>query len=74
MLAALLPAVLALIPGVLKGCLRVKTLLPASTLPGWFVVMAAPLYALFLLAVFVGINQVTNDPLLIGGERPPGLD
>src|SRR5205085_1555854 len=30
LLAALLPAVLALIPGVLKGCMRVKTLLPAS--------------------------------------------
>lgn len=67
MLVSLLPAVLALIPGVLKGCLRVKTLLPASTLPGWFIVMTAPLYALFLLAVFVAINQVTNDPLLIGG-------
>ncbi len=67
MLISLLPAVLALIPGVLKGCLRVKTLLPASTLPGWFVVMAAPLYGLFLLAVFVAINQVTNDPLLVGG-------
>lgn len=67
MLAALMPAVLALIPGVLKGCMRVKTLLPASTLPGWFIVMAAPLYGLFLLAVFVAINQVTNDPLLIGG-------
>ena len=67
MLVSLLPAVLALIPGVLKGCLRVKTLLPASTLPGWFVVMAAPLYGLFLLAVFVAINQVTNDPLLVGG-------
>ena len=67
MLASLLPAVLALIPGVLKGCMRVKTLLPASTLPGWFIVMAAPLYGLFLLAVFVAINQVTNDPLLVGG-------
>jgi hypothetical protein len=29
--------------------------------------MAAPLYGLFLLAVFVAINQVTNDPLLVGG-------
>src|SRR5205085_57444 len=34
---------------------------------GWFIVMAAPLYGLFLLAVFVAINQVTSDPLLIGG-------
>ena len=67
MLATLLPAVLALIPGVLKGCMRVKTLLPASTLPGWFIVMAAPLYGLFLLTVFVAINQITDDPLLIGG-------
>lgn len=65
-LAMLLPAVLAMVPGVLRACLRVKTLVPGSMLPGWFIVMTAPLYGLFLLATFVAVNQMTNDSLLIG--------
>ena len=64
-LGKLLPAVLSLVPGVLKGCLRVKTLLPESLLPGWFIVVVAPFYGLFLLVVFVAIDQVTSDPVIV---------
>src|SRR5207253_1841087 len=57
-LVALLPTLLSLIPGIQKACLRVKTLAPQSILPGWFLVSITPFYALFLLMVFVAINQV----------------
>ncbi|MDZ4685090.1 MAG: hypothetical protein SH850_08360 [Planctomycetaceae bacterium] len=63
----LLPTVLSLIPGVQRACLRIKTLLPESLLPGWYLVAAAPLYGLFLLVIFVGINQVASDPIFLIG-------
>ncbi|HEV7405703.1 MAG TPA: hypothetical protein VGO11_22355 [Chthoniobacteraceae bacterium] len=66
-IAGLLPAVLSLVPGVVKGCLRVKTLLPQSMLPGWLIVMAAPLYGLFLLAIFVALDQFTSQPFILAG-------
>jgi hypothetical protein len=66
-LIGLLPTVLSLIPGVQRACLRIKTLLPEAMLPGWYLVAAAPLYALFLLVIFVGINQVASDPVFLIG-------
>jgi len=44
--ALLIPAILSLIPGVLNGCLRAKSLLPAAQLPGWLLVFAAPAFSL----------------------------
>jgi hypothetical protein len=66
-LLMLLPTVLSLIPGALKSCLRLKTLLPTSLLPGWFIVVASALYSLFVLVVFVAVDQVTSQPLILGG-------
>jgi hypothetical protein len=43
----------------------VKSLLPESLLPGWFIVMVAPFYALFLLVVLVAVDQMTSDPVII---------
>jgi hypothetical protein len=63
----LLPTVLALVPGVQRSCLRVKTLLPQSVLPGWFLVAAAPFYSLVLLVMFVAINQVASGPFFFIG-------
>lgn len=63
----LMPAVLALIPGVLRACLRIKALLPEATLPGWFLVAAAPLYILLFLVIFSVVNQVAGHFLLIFG-------
>lgn len=61
----LMPAVLSLIPGVLRACLRVKALLPASILPGWFLVASTPLYVLFFLVIFTTVNQLAGNALLI---------
>ena len=66
-LGMLLPAVLSLLPGVQKACVRVKSLLPQATLPGWYLAAASPFYGLFLLVVSVAANQVFGDPLLLAG-------
>ena len=66
-LVQLLPTLLSLIPGVQKACLRVKTLLPQSILPGWFLVSLSPFFALFLLIIFIAINQILSTPLFFTG-------
>ena len=63
----LMPAVLSLLPGVLRGCLRIKALIPQSVLPGLFLVAATPLYVLLFLVIFTTVNQVIGDLLLILG-------
>jgi hypothetical protein len=64
---ALMPTVLSLIPGGLRACVRVKSLLPGATLPGWFLVAGAPLYVLLLLVLFIAVNQVIGNLLLLAG-------
>lgn len=66
-LITLLPTVLSLVPGLQRACLRVKTLVPESTLPGWFLVAAAPFNTLMLLVIFIAVNQVASDPLFLAG-------
>jgi len=61
------PAVLALVPGVIRACIRVKMLLPEATLPGWFLVAAAPFNGLLVLVTFVALAQVAPSPLLLAG-------
>ncbi len=73
----LMPAVLALIPGIMRACLRIKVLLPQSILPGWFLVGMAPFWMFLFLVVFVTINQIAGDAMLILGilaiTAAPGL-
>ena len=60
-LITLLPTVFSLVPGIQRSCLRVKTLLPQSILPGWFLVAACPFYAMVMLVIFVAANQVAGS-------------
>jgi hypothetical protein len=66
-LAVLSPAVLALVPGIIRACLRVKSLLPGASLPGWLLMAAAPFHGLLALAAFVALAQVAPGPLLLLG-------
>jgi hypothetical protein len=61
------PAVLALVPGLLRACVRIKLLLPESTLAGWFLVAAAPFNSLLVLVTVVALAQVAPSPLLLAG-------
>lgn len=64
---ALMPTVMSLIPGLIRACVRLKSLMPAFIVPGWFLMAGAPLYLLLWLVVFVLINRVAGSALLIVG-------
>jgi hypothetical protein len=63
----LLPTALAILPGLVRACLRVKTLLPAAILPGWFLVITTPFYFLLALVVLVALNNMAGSPWLVLG-------
>ncbi|MDT4917094.1 MAG: hypothetical protein QOH89_1794 [Pseudonocardiales bacterium] len=63
----LLPVVLSIPGGVLKGAGRIKSLFPSASLPGWFIVAVAPFYSLFMIVVFVLIDQILGDAVLLVG-------
>ncbi|MFT3878537.1 MAG: hypothetical protein QM703_02620 [Gemmatales bacterium] len=63
----LLPTVLAILPGLIRACLRVKTLLPSAILPGWFLVITTPFYLLLALVALVALNNIAGGPLLVLG-------
>lgn len=63
----LLPAVISVIPGAVNGCLRIKALLPASQLPGWLLVCAAPMFLLLWLVLLVRVNQPLQSLPLVAG-------
>jgi hypothetical protein len=53
--------------GVQRACLRVKTLVPQSVVPGLFLTASAPVLPLVLLPFFILVNQVASSWLLILG-------
>jgi len=64
---ALLPVIITVPSGVIKGAGRVKFLFPAAALPGWFLITVAPFYSIFLVVVFVLIDQIVGNFLLVVG-------
>jgi MFS family permease len=63
----LVPAVLSLLPAVARACIRMKLLLPQSLVPGWGLVVSAPLCVLLTLATFVLVYHVAGNVLLLLG-------
>jgi hypothetical protein len=63
----LMPAVLSLLPGVSRACVRLKLLLPESLVPGWGLMASIPLCVLLTLATFVLLYHVVGNALLIAG-------
>jgi hypothetical protein len=63
----LMPAVLSLLPAVTRGCVRVKTFLPESLVPGWGLVASIPLFVLLTLATFVLLYHMAGNTLLFLG-------
>lgn len=57
---------LAALAGARRACLRLKTLLPPSPVPGLFLGATGPLLTLFLLPYFVLACQLAMSPLLAG--------
>ena len=63
----LLPTALAVLPGLVRACLRVKRLLPAAILPGWFLMVAPPFYLLLAVVGLIALNHMAGSPFLILG-------
>jgi hypothetical protein len=63
----LLPTVITFPGGVVKGSVRVKGLLPDSSLPGFFLVTTAPFYSLIVLVALVIVVQFFGTGLLLLG-------
>ena len=69
------PLAAALMPGVMRAALATKLLFPGSATPGWLVVIASPISAIFAFLVLVVPYQVTGSGYfllamigLIGGQ------
>lgn len=59
--------VFGLFPGILRGSMTLKTLLPESSSAGWVGIIVAPLYALFYAVMFVLAVQISQSFMLAGG-------
>jgi hypothetical protein len=66
-LILLLPAVLALLVGVIRSSLAVKSYLPEAALPGWLAAAASPVLALLLLVLAAVFTQFTSNVLVTLG-------
>jgi hypothetical protein len=60
-LVILAPRALSLLPGLVRAGLATKLLFPGSAAPGWAVVVAAPVFALFSIALLLVPYQLTGS-------------
>lgn len=63
----LLPTLLSFPSGVVRGGARVKSLLPASTISGWVLVIFAPVYAVFFVVALILVEQLAGNVVLLTG-------
>jgi MFS family permease len=64
---SLIPAVLSLLPGLCRACVRTKTLLPGSIAPGWALLAGAPFQLLLSVVAFILIYHIASNVLFILG-------
>lgn len=63
----LLPSLLSLPSGLVRGATRVKTMLPASTIAGWVLVIMAPVYAVFFVLALILVEHLAGSVALLIG-------
>jgi hypothetical protein len=63
----LLPPLLAFLPAVSRACIRLKTLLPQSLVPGWVLVASLAPFFILTLGAFGLLYQFVGNGLLILG-------
>jgi hypothetical protein len=60
-LLSLAPKAISLMPGLTRAALVTKMLFPGSSGPGWLIVLAAPIYALFAFLILIVPYQITGS-------------
>lgn len=60
-LVVLGPKVISLMPGLIRASIVSKLLFPGSSAPGWLMILAGPLYALFAYIIILIPYQVTGS-------------
>ena len=60
-LFALGPKIISLMPGLIRASIVTKLLFPGTTAPGWLMMLAAPLYALFAYIIVLLPYQITGS-------------
>ena len=61
------PKLLSLFPGTIRSAILLKTLVPETGVPGWVIVICAPMYVIALVLGVSAITQVQGDALLVFG-------
>ena len=67
-LLALGPKVISLMPGLVRASIVAKLQFPGTTAPGWLIMLAAPLYALFAYIIVLLPYQITGSWQFIAGN------
>ena len=61
----LAPKLIAVFPGIIRASVTLKSLLHESPVPGYTVVLLAPVYAMFVVVVFTTVNQMEGSLVLL---------
>jgi len=62
------PKIISLMPGLIRASIVTKLQFPGSTAPGWLMMLAAPLYALFAYIVVLLPYQITGSWQFLAGN------
>ncbi|MHC4513347.1 MAG: hypothetical protein ACYTKC_14335 [Planctomycetota bacterium] len=63
----LAPKLISIFPGIIRASVTLKTMLHESPVPGYTVVLFAPVYTMFVLVIFTTINQMQGSITLLVG-------
>jgi hypothetical protein len=67
LLMKIAPLIIGISSGIVRSSLILRTLLPESPVPGWIVVLFAPLYCVLFICLLVGVVQFQGGFLILFG-------
>ena len=62
------PKIISLMPGLIRASIVTKLQFPGTTAPGWLMMLAAPLYALFAYIIVLLPYQITGSWQFLAGN------
>ena len=65
-LLTLAPKAISIMPGIIRAAIVSKLLFPGLAGPGWIIVMAAPIYAVFAYVILIVPYQITGSGMFVG--------